>query len=345
MKANHVRRWLWSLGKTRMLQTASRSGGVPDGRAEKTSVFRWHLVCVGALAVMLTIFSAPLAAEEENTDIPFKYPFTETMGTDDVVISSVSVIPRKEGDPDPKPGETGAKLRVTVKEGKGFAKAIVSEALYGTFFQVFDGSAERFADTDSGQTAVRWSKQGTADVGHDTNAKALGVRGKAADWPHQEGTKPNRLIYWETDIPTVADHVEVVLVYTDALFDTNAQRRNNQKPQRAGDVPIVIGSWSGDLQEDGKWKFTKNAGDLFVHQDKYPTFAQISAFTTAAKGVVNTKTGYTLKERPATLAGIPITDAAKITAAIDLAVTKKQINPPPTGHPHSHDTGFDILRR
>ena len=71
MQTETVRRGFLSRDARQTPRTASRSGGVPDGGAEKTPVFRWHLVCVGALAVMLTIFSAPLAAEEENTDIPF----------------------------------------------------------------------------------------------------------------------------------------------------------------------------------------------------------------------------------------------------------------------------------
>ena len=337
MKTNLVQRWFLSKDATQTPRTASRSSSVPEGRAtlyRETSGFSLlRLACAGMLVTMLAGFASVPAYGDE--DIGFKYPFGDDRGTENALISSVSVIPLKEGGPEPKPGETGAKLRVTVKEGPGYNQA----ASGWDFFKVLDGSHPTFKDTDSAQTAVRWSKQGTADVGHDTNAKALGVRGSSATWTKGNTTKPNRDAYWETDIPTEATHVEVVLVYTDILYDTNAQHSDEGAGKQQGDAPAVIGSWSGDLQADGTWKFTKNDADLFVHQADYPTFAQITAFTTAAKGVVNTKTGYTLKERPATLAGIPINNGPAITAAINTAIANNQINP------GGHDTGFDILRR
>jgi hypothetical protein len=316
---------------------------VPDGRApahrEAIAVFRWCHACVAALVAVFAGFAALPAYGDAPID--YKYPFGDSQGTEIAITSSVSVIPLKEGGGEPKPGETGAKLRVTLKERTGYEAA--SDGY--DFFKVLDGSYPVFKDTDSAQVAVRWSKQGTADLGHDTNAKAGGLRTSSADWTQGNVTKPNRDAYWETDIPTDATHVEVVLVYNDMLMDTNAERQNNTTAQTPGDMPGVIGSWSGDRQADGTWTFTANNGDVFQHQADYPTNAQVTAGITSAKNVVNTKTGYTLQERPATLAGIAITNSAAINTAINTAVTNKQINPPPEGHDRSHDTGFDIIRR
>jgi len=349
MQTKIVRRWFLSRYAMQKPRTTGCSSGVPDDSAtahgETSGGVRWRHACVAVLVAVFAGFAALPAYGDAPID--FKYPFGDSRGMEVVLISSVSVIPPKEGSGEPKKGETGTKLRVTIKEGKGYAEAAGGYK----FFQVLDGTNKSYLDTDSAQTAVRWSTEGKADVGHDTNAQGQGVRGSSAAWTQGNKTAPNQDAYWETDIPTDATHVEVVLVYTDILYNTNAYRKGTGA-QFNGDMPCVIGSSSGDRQADGTWTFTAhntgNNPDVFQKQGDYPTNAEITAGTTAAQTTVLTKTGYTLQTRPATLAdtkNIPITNGPAIEAAIDAAVTNTQINPPPGTHARSHDTGFDILRR
>src|SRR5262249_756596 len=135
------------------------------------------------------------------------------------------------------------------------------------FFGAMDGSEPTFDDTDSAQAAVKFIDAGKNTVGRATNAKsAAKARGNngAATWD-RSGKQPKRRLKWDTAISDKATHFELVLIYSDALYDTPKQvpPNNGANPNGLGDMPIVIGSWSADF--DGKsWAITVNARDVYA---------------------------------------------------------------------------------
>ena len=163
-----------------------------------------------------------------DQDIGLRYPF-EGDDANAVVISSVTTTQPVEDVNDPKVGgETIAKplLLVNIKEGPGWSG--ISGAEDWGFFPAMEGSYEKggnkgFKDTDSAQCAVKWTKA-KKEVGHATNAKDQGKRKCGADWKRTNTEMGKREIQWETPIPESATHVEIVLVFTDMLFDTNGHR-------------------------------------------------------------------------------------------------------------------------
>jgi hypothetical protein len=218
-------------------------------------------------------------------------------------------------------------LVIKVVEGKAFAKESTNKGY--PFSSVVSGAAKSkddFHDTDSVQVAVRWSSKTNADVAHATNALPAGTkRDKAADWVFG-GKSPTQTATWTTAVPKDATHVEIVIIYTDTIYGIG---------NTDGDLPLVIGSFSGDLAED-KWTVKTNPDDLFKPQKQQPkkeTFADLLA---ATRKVLENRTGYELKARPEGLApGVSFTDGATI---IDKAVDAKKIN-------DGTDTGFDIVPR
>ena len=225
------------------------------------------------------------------------------------------------------------------------------------------------------QFAVQW-RNGSAEVAHFCNAGWLnrayqGARARAAKWDgHGTGTSE----YVSLDLPPYpenADHVTVVLVYTDYLDDTPAQFEQlgsdaaHQHGNGEGDMPGIIGYWTGCRDAKG-WHLRKEVNKVLCYKPEqqkriYPTAAQIE------KTVDDTtkrlaEIGYTLVSRPTSLAfndavsalmkayeTLPYGDVGdtprdKIKEAIKAAATSTppQINPPPPHHERSHDTGFDI---
>jgi hypothetical protein len=271
--------------------------------------------------------------------IEFKYPYRESKFP--AIKSGVSTGQRKEGNGDPKKGELISVLTVTIKKERGY-----SGGTNYPFGSVLRGIDPDHNDTDSAQVAVRWSNQGNPDVGHDTNARARGVRPQSADWPDEKniGMK-DHAVSWDTPIPANATKVEIVILYTDMLSSSNIFRANNKNPQDKGDVPGIIGSWTGKKQDNGKWEFTANNGDIYPQKSVYPTNEEVVQSVKEAKDALLAKTGYKLVERPESLGGIPITEQQKILDAIVQAVKEGKINPLPDNKQLSADTGFDIIRR
>ncbi len=181
----------------------------------------------------------------------------------------------------------------------------------GNFLQTLQGHRP---DTDSAQAAVRWFCPGQKIV-VSTNALAqTNTRSRGANWTHGQireraGKVVHEDAYWPTPVPPNANHCEIVLVWTDALFMTNAQHGDsNANSRQLGDVPLVIGSWSGTKDSAGNWTFTLNSGDLtganIVNgQKEYPTMALIQATAAASQRVVKSRTGCTLQAR--TFGGSP----------------------------------------
>lgn len=276
-----------------------------------------------------------------DTEIPFQNPFGEQGGTKAAIISSVEIVSiAAEGEGDPKEREESQpKVRVRIREGEDWELAAGDY----DFFEVMEGNNMDYEDTDSAQFAVKWM-EGEKESGHYTNATrrrggADQKREKGAVWTIGNKEPKKREVYRDVPIPEKADQVQIVIVYTDMLMNTNAHRFRGEDPdgnKSQGDIPGVIGSWRGGRTPDGKWNFQKNANDIFPHQADFPTMAQIRTLTTQAINVVKNNTGYILEERPSRLKGK--TTEAKIRAAIAEALELKEIN-------SDHDTGFDILLR
>jgi hypothetical protein len=294
----------------------------PTVHGSSTAVFWVRRMCAVLLAAIFFGFAAlPVHGDAE---IGFKYPVANTnYGNDDLMISSITIAPSKakEGVGDPKFGELKAVLRVAIRKTDAYDQKINRD-----FSKVVKGEDP---DTDSAQCAIKW----TPGNNGDTNASAQGVRTSAATW-HQDA---DGSMFWEASVPEGATHVEVVAIYTDVLYMSNSAHADTGSAKQRGDLPVIIASWSGDLQVDGTWKFTANLGDVSPRLNDYPTFDQIAQGTDVTKTVLKNKTGYTLYERPSALHDIPIREADSIQAAVTTAKNLGLIN-------ERADTGFDIIR-
>ena len=63
-------------------------------------------------------------------------------------------------------------------------------------------------------------------------------------------------------MPEGAVSVSIVLLYTDILQGPAAETSSVQTTGH-GDLPAIIGSWTGKLQ-NGKWVFTTQPGDVNI---------------------------------------------------------------------------------
>ena len=189
----------------------------------------------------------------------------------------------------------GGKLVVQVATGPGYHRS-------STLLALVNGSASTMHDTDSAQAAIRWTQDAAGKIpcsgGVATNAQPQDpLRTKAADWiqgSKARGANGKLLedVHWDTPIPPDARHVNIVLVFTDLLVYT-FHDHDDSTPQgrRRGDVPAVIGSWSGDLV-DGTFRFKVNRADLApanfnaAGEREYPLKSQIDRMTTLAQQVV-----------------------------------------------------------
>jgi hypothetical protein len=245
----------------------------------------------------------------------------------------------------PVGGKKDGFLTVAIQQGKDLRKpgiGIRRDQRFepkNEFPNIINGQLGEGGDTDSAQVAVLWTNNDNKYVGDAANATFTGMaRGKkgAAKWTidKQEGKNQPGEVSWQTEVPKGATHMLVVVVYTDILFGTPAQANAVQ-----GDLPAVIGSWSGNLK-NGNWNITINAGDLFQPLDGYPSIASRPGLLQKARSAV-TKTGYNLVARPDTLEGIfaPSKQMSQkaIEALLQAAVNAKKIDSIP-------DTGFDLLR-
>jgi hypothetical protein len=255
------------------------------------------------------------ASNSASIDVPhvFRYDADRETGLDPVLTLSATIV--------------DGQLVIKVAEGKAFAKESTDKGY--PFSSVVAGAAKSkddVHDTDSVQVAVRWSSKANADVAHATNALAAGTkRDKAADWVFG-GKSPTQTATWTTAVPKDATHVEIVIIYTDTIYGIG---------NTDGDLPLVIGSFSGDLAED-KWAVETNPDDLFKPQKQQPKKEAFADLLAATRKVLENRTGYELKARPEGLApGVSFVDGASL---IDKAVDAKKIN-------DGTDTGFDIVPR
>jgi RHS repeat-associated protein len=230
------------------------------------------------------------------------------------------------------------KLAIELLEGKEFH---TYEHIFN-FYNIVEGSPNNFKDTDSAQVAVRWTNKEGKEVGYRTNASlstmARGT-GDAAEWTRGTAEAPNRRVAWNSRVPDGATHVEVLVIYTDILYGTphDAQNKNGN-----GDLPAIIGSWTGDWTDKKGWKLVANSDELFKPLEGYPNVEDYAKVIAQVRKTLKDKTGYNLVARPAGLEGLhyPPQDTyretkEKIEKIINEAVKKKQIN-------SDLDTGFDI---
>jgi RHS repeat-associated protein len=216
-----------------------------------------------------------------------------------------------------------------INHNKGFA-----------FFPAMDGSQNRFNDTDSAQVAVRWTDGNDKAVGYATNAKPADKRrggkpGAGADWTRMT-SKQSKWVEWQTPVPEGATHLEVLMVYTDILFDTPA-RASRVLPY--GDLPAIVASFSA-TKAHGKWSIKPNPNDLIQQQDGEPKLPQFEERLLKIRAKLGKKTGFALHSRPGDLEGIlgptKELDSRAIAKIIREAARKKLIN----GY---YDTGFDLV--
>lgn len=120
-------------------------------------------------------------------------------------------------------------------------------------------------------------------------------------------------------------HLEVIVVYTDSIFGS---------AKTAGDLPLVIGSFTGDLDR-GVWKIKANPEDVFRPQAEQPTGDKFAGLLKNTNDKLRDKTGYELRSRPAEL--LPY-DRSGNPGKVKDAFEMKKINT-------ELDTGYDIIRR
>jgi hypothetical protein len=147
-------------------------------------------------------------------------------------------------------------------------------------------------------------------AGVQTNARPQSENCEvAADWIKDESIRDpetGKLIeraHWSTEVPVNAKYVQIVLIYTDVLYGPNKTRRpGDPTTNKWGDVPAIIGSWSGTLV-NGQWVFRVNQNDLSPPnvdgQGKrvYPTDAQIADYVARARAVMKKRTGASIEPR------------------------------------------------
>jgi RHS repeat-associated protein len=242
--------------------------------------------------------------------------------------------------------QDGQTLTIKVYEGEKFKDA----AGEYKFYAVMGADPNRNEDTDSVQVAVRWTDNAWNDVGHATNAKPANKRrgtGKnaAAEWERSDEPEGSQWVSWTRQVPKGATHLEIVVVATDVLmqppFDTT---KNNHY----GDLPAVIGSFSGDLIA-GEWQIKANPGDVIqpwpgkdvIHKrgGPKPVQAEYAGILDRVNTLLRANTGYSLKARPVALENIrgpsKEIDKREIQQRLRDAAEAKEIN-------NEYDTGFDI---
>jgi hypothetical protein len=194
-----------------------------------------------------------------------------------------------------------------------------------------------YEDTDSIQVAVRWSNPKNPDIAHDTNAVKVepGPRTKGAEWTAFGGSAAaqDQWASWTTKVPDGATHFNAVVIYTDTMENTPANG--------GADVPIVIGSFSGQLRhvtgDRWEWEITPNPNDLFKTRAGWlRTPKEFAEVTTETQTVVRDRTGYQVQARPAGLSPNATPEANQVI--IDAAIKERLIN-------SNLDTGYDIVPR
>jgi hypothetical protein len=134
-------------------------------------------------------------------------------------------------------------------------------------------------------------------------------------------------------IPPGATHLEVVLVFTDVMGNTPVQ---SAKDPRDGDLPYIIGAFSGDLV-DGKWNIKSDRAavlKVLPRLEDYPTAADYNNLFTKADNFLKERTGARFRARPE---GLDPAKPEKVNEGIinDAFKKHKVINA-------DSDTGYDI---
>jgi hypothetical protein len=277
----------------------------------------------GSVAVLLTLVAAADEPECVSVEVPF--PFEAQ--------PSVLLVPCMQID------KAGTLVTIKIHEGKDFD----AKSFGFNFYEVMDGSkvsgVNTYQDTDSAQVALKSTGGDAPKFASNVqpNGKPRGTAENAgATWIRAAETeKGKREVSWRVKIAEDAKHLEVILVYTDALLNTPAEvGRNNQN----GDMPVILGSWSADLK-DKEWKVTARPDEVIKAKKGYPDGPAIATAVAAVQKLVKDRTDYVLQARPIGLKGISFPMPPKLTKTdigdiIDAAVTK-EIN-------KYTDTGFDL---
>jgi hypothetical protein len=214
--------------------------------------------------------SASAKEAVDSTDFPFKYPYASSTRKPDI-ISSVAA--------------GSGKLTVTITKGPNYH--------YGLdFLKVMDGTAmdEGNVDRDSAQCAVKWNTSGGV-----TNSNCQQAGKPAANWRAAKSRNGEDEVVWDTTVPANATSVTIVLIYTDILQGTPAQAEDGNLK---GDMPAIIGFWTGTRNAGGNWVFTaKPSAAVPRPTGKHPTVKEIAATVAQVKRVLKDDTGLVLKER------------------------------------------------
>jgi len=153
--------------------------------------------------------------------IEYIYPYRHDSGDPNAtIISSVSVIDADESGKDSNVrDETKQKLRITIAKGKRFQK----DAGHSLYVSVIGSGT----DTDSAQCGIKWGKPSDANTLQVTNALSQNKTKHREQGAYWTDANDDKSVYWETDIPQDANHVEIVLVYTDLLKSTSSPFRKS----------------------------------------------------------------------------------------------------------------------
>jgi hypothetical protein len=166
------------------------------------------------------------------------------------------------------------------------------------------GQNAQAQDMDSLQVAVCWFDNNKNDVGHATNATPQRAaqknpkepRARGATWDFDPKAKsPNQLASWPAKVPANATHLEVIMVYTDAMM--NPPTMHVGPEGRGADIPLIIGSFSADLK-NGKWEMKANPDDVSPPQATKPKPNEYYGIVDRTTKILMGKTGYVLRARP-----------------------------------------------
>ena len=150
-------------------------------------------------------------------------------------------------------------------------------------------------------------RERSAKPGGHTTKQGL----RAAAWTYTAGADESEQVSTVFSINPNATTVQVVVAYTDCLEGTPAEAKKNAQgdPNKStlgkGDLPLIVGSWTGTLDPaTNKWTFTVNTVQISQiqmamgarYQKRKPTLGELDTWTGWATTAV-AQTGCNLKIR------------------------------------------------
>ena len=162
------------------------------------------------------------------------------------------------------------------------------------------------ADADSVQWAMRWLDKDGKELKRETNSYTLAERKKtdaAARWYEVTPGDMNSDVYSGSVIPPGARYVQVLVIYTDVFPETDARDRLCEKDEpnsrrSMGDMPLIIGAWTGYLGPDQEWTFERDPHELVTKKStEVPTLTEKDQMTERVTTQLRNLTGFELERR------------------------------------------------